>query len=173
MKNFCSLAVGAAMLYFPYVWCRFRSENTAEYGLEWHADRQSLKFTLLASAGILLLLTPAALCWPGAGVLFRRDAKTVFDMLGAGVAAAVIEETFFRGWVQTLLKRRTGIFVAAILTNVLFAASHLVVFRNFWLLATFFPGLVMSFLREKYGNVLPPMIFHFLGNVWAIWFFPL
>ncbi|MDO4952607.1 MAG: Synerg-CTERM system glutamic-type intramembrane protease MrtS [Synergistaceae bacterium] len=173
MNNFWSLTVAVVMLYFPYVWCRFRKEDASVYGLEWRADRRSLRFTLVVSAAVLLLLTPVALCWRGANLPFHRDAGTVFDMLGAGLAAAVIEETFFRGWLQTLLKRYTSIYVAVVCVNVLFAASHLVAVRNLWLLATFFPGLVMSFLRERYDNVLPAMIFHFLGNVWAIWFFPL
>ena len=173
MKNFCSLAVGAAMLYFPYVWCYFRKESTEAYGLQWYADRQSLRFTLLLTCAVLALLTPAALLWPGVSLPFRRSGREVFNLLCAGLAAAVIEETFFRGFVQTMFKRRFNLFCAVICVNVLFVASHLAAGRNYWLLATFVPGLVMSFLREKYGNILPSMIFHFLGNVWAVWFFPL
>lgn len=161
------------MLYFPYVWCYFRKESAEAYGLQWYADRQSLRFTLLLTCAVLALLTPAALLWPGVSLPFRRSGREVFNLLCAGLAAAVIEETFFRGFVQTMFKRRFNLFFSVICVNVLFAASHLAAVRNYWLLATFFPGLVMSFLREKYGNILPSMIFHFLGNVWAVWFFPL
>lgn len=173
MKIVYSSVAAVFMLYFPYVWCHFRKESTSVYGLQWYADRKSIEFTLLLTCAVLVLLTPAALLWPGVSLPFRRSGTEIFNMFCAGLAAAVIEETFFRGFLQTIFKRRFNLFFAVICVNVLFAASHLVAVRNFWLLATFFPGLVMSFLREKYGNVLPGIVFHFLGNIWAIWFFPL
>lgn len=173
MKNFYSSLTAVIMLYLPYMWCHLRKEATASYGLEWHISREALVYTLFLSFAILLLLTPAALFWPGVDLPFRRTGKEVFNLLAAGLAAAIIEETFFRGWLETLFKRKTGLFPAVLLVNILFAASHLVLTKNYWLSATFFPGLVMSFLKEKYNNVLPAMLFHFLGNVWAIWFFPL
>ena len=39
-------------------------------------------------------------------------------------------------------------------------------------LCTFFPGLIMGWLKYRYQNLFPPALFHFIGNIWSIWFFP-
>lgn len=173
MREFYISAVAAAMLYFPYIWCRMRSESAAAYGLEWSINKTSLTYTLAISMLVLFLLTPVAFAL-NAELPHKRTALDAFNLIASGLAAAVIEETFYRGWLQTLLKRKLSIYVAITIVNILFASSHLILFpNNLWLLTTFFPGLIMSFLREKFDNILPSTIFHFLGNLWAIWFFPL
>lgn len=30
----------------------------------------------------------------------------------------------------------------------------------------------MGWLRLKHGDVAPAVLYHLLGNIWAIWFFP-
>jgi len=174
MRNFAISSVAVLMLYFPYIWCKIRHEDSSVYGLDWKVGKSALRFTLLTSAVVLLVLTPVALCWPNTMLPHKRTTAAALNMIAAGLAAAVIEETFYRGWLETLLKRKMNIYAAIVIVNILFASSHLVLApNNLWLLATFFPGLIMSFLREKYGNILPSIIFHFLGNLWAVWFFPL
>jgi len=174
MRNFAISSVALFMLYFPYVWCKIRDEDSSVYGLDWKVSKTSLRFTLQLSAIVLLLLTPVALCWPNTVIPHKRSAAVALNMIAAGLAAAVIEETFYRGWLQTLLKRKINIYSAVLIVNILFASSHLILApHNLWLLATFFPGLIMSFLREKFGNIVPSILFHFLGNLWAVWFFPL
>ena len=172
MGSFISLAAGVTLLYWPYLWCWYRKENEDDYGLRWDFDRRSLLQTLTVSAIILALLTPIALWWPWDDLPHSRSAAYIFKMLGSGLAAAVIEETFFRGWLQPMLRKILPAAAAIVLTNCVFAPIHLFAAPNPISLTVFFPGLVMGALREKYGNVLPGMIFHFLGNVWAIWFFP-
>lgn len=172
MGSFVSLAAGVALLYWPYVWCWYRKENEEDYGLRWDYDKRAILQTLLVSAIILALLTPAALWWPWDELPHRRGALVVFKMLGSGLAAAIIEETFFRGWVQPMFRKVMPAAAAIVLTNCIFAPIHLIAIPNPISLTVFFPGLVMGTLREKYGNVLPGMIFHFIGNIWAIWFFP-
>lgn len=168
-----SFFVGVALLYWPYVWCRYTKEGIGVYGLAWDYDRRAILWTLGLTACVIALLTPVALLWPwGVKLPRHRDLPTVLRLLASGLAAAVIEETFFRGWLQTLFRRRLGAAAAIVLTSAVFALCHLFAQPHLIALTPFFPGLVMGYLREKYGNVFPSMLFHFLGNVWAIWFFP-
>jgi membrane protease YdiL (CAAX protease family) len=168
-----SLVIGASLLYWPYIWCRLRKEAPETYGLVWDFNGRHIAATLVITAAVLALLTPVALVWPNVSLPHSRDVGAVLYMLAAGLAAAVIEETFFRGWLQTLFRRHMGAIAAIVAVNLIFAPVHLFHTPRIIALATFFPGLIMGALRERYKNVLPSIIFHFLGNVWSIWFFPM
>lgn len=163
---------GAFLLYWPYVWCWYRKESLDSYGLVWSFEKKPIVQTLLLSAAILALLTPISYFWPGSNAPHWRSFEYVLKIGSSGLAAAVIEETFFRGWLQTLFRRRFSAIPSIVVVNIIFAPIHLIAHPNPMSLLTFFPGLVMGGLREKYDNIFPAIIFHFLGNVWAIWFYP-
>lgn len=142
------------------------------YGLQWDLNKKDIRETLLISAILLGLLTPVAIIWPGSNAPHYRSFEFIVKMGASGIAAAVIEETFFRGWLQTLFRRRMSAITAIIFVNLIFAPIHLIVHPHPMSLLTFFPGLVMGALREKYDNIFPAILFHCLGNIWAIWLYP-
>lgn len=161
----------AFFLYFPYAWCALRKEPREKYGLLWRADRRALFETALFSAATLLPLTAVSLLF-FSGRLYPPPLRLVPAAVLSGLAAAVAEETFFRGWVQTLLSARVSSFWTIVLASGLFGLAHLASpFAPFALLA-FFPGLVMGLLRERHGSVLPAILYHWAGNIWSIWFYP-
>ena len=150
MGSIAAFCIGVFLLYWPYLWCWYRREDPELYGLRWSADRRAVAETLVVTAAVLAVLELAA----------------------SGLAAAVIEETFFRGWLQPVFARRLGPYAAIVAVNLIFAPVHLFA-APYWIsLCTFFPGLVMGWLKYRHDSLLPPALFHFLGNVWAIWFFP-
>jgi hypothetical protein len=165
-------AVAALLLYGPYLWCRLRDEPTNLYGLDWRLDRRGTLEALAATLLTLVPLTGIALWWPWDDLPHSRSGEYAFTFAASGLAAAVIEETFYRGFLQTILRRRLPFLAALTITSGLFAASHLILFPRLLFLATFFPGLVMGTLRERNGTVAPGALYHFLCNIWAIWFFP-
>ena len=170
------LIIAAFMLYFPYEWCRFRHEDERDYGLKWFLTRESKRDVIIALLITLVPLTFVALHWPyeWGGRGFKSPSLwEAIDQLGGGIAAAFIEETFFRGWLQTILIRKTGIYFGIFLATLLFALSHLIVLTGWLRVATFFPGLVMAVLRLRGGSVMPSIIYHAVCNVWAVWFAPL
>lgn len=171
-KEIFSLCAGIALLYWPYVWCWFKKEHPEDYGLLWRCGKRAVYETLTVTAFVLLILTPVALFWPWDSLPHKREFSFALKLIASGLAAAVIEETFFRGWLQTVLRKRFSAFWAVVLVNCFFAPMHLIAAPYIISLATFFPGLIMGALKERYNNVVPGMIFHFLGNVWAVWFFP-
>ena len=149
---------------------RDRAEDVSPFRVVF--DKRAILQTLVITAFTLLLLTAVALVWPWDDLPHRRPFDIVLKLMISGFAAAVAEEIFFRGWMQPALRRRYSPAVSIVAVNLVFAPLHLIAAPYLISLLTFFPGLIMGWLRERYGNILPSIIFHFLGNVWAIWFFP-
>ena len=175
MSIVIGLAAASFMLYFPYEWCRRRGESERDFGLKWFLTRESKRDVIIALAVTLIPLTVITFYWPyewGGRGLKHPGLWTALDQLGGGIAAAFIEETFYRGWLQTLLVRKAGVIVGILIATLLFALSHLVVLSGWLRVATFFPGLVMAVLRHRGGSVLPSIIYHALCNVWAVWLAP-
>ena len=149
---------------------RDRAEDVSPFRVVF--DKRAILQTLVITAFTLLLLTAVALVWPWDDLPHRRPFDIVLKLMISGFAAAVAEEIFFRGWMQPALRRRYSAAVSIVAVNLVFAPLHLIAAPYLISLLTFFPGLIMGWLRERYGNILPSIIFHFLGNVWSIWFFP-
>ena len=169
------LVIAAFMLYFPYLWCRRRGESEEAYGLRWFMGPGAWRDTAGALVLTLIPLTVVSFYWPrmwGSGGPFHPDLWTALNMLGGGLAASFIEETFYRGWMQTLMTRKWGPWVAVPFTSLLFALSHLFVAPSWLRVATFFPGMVMGLLRYRNASVLPAIIYHAVCNVWAVWWMP-
>jgi len=165
-----SFFIAAFMLYFPYIWCRIKKEPSDAYGLRWFMTKDAWRNVIVLTILTLLPLTPVAMRWPG--IPYRLSYSTIFELLGSGIAAAFIEETFFRGWFQTIFSRKIGAFYAVIAASFLFACAHLIINPSWIRFATFFPGLIMGWLRWRHGSVMPAILYHALGNVWSVWFFP-
>ena len=90
---------------------------------------------------------------------------------------AIPEEFFYRGYLQTRLnevhRRRFRVLgvqlgMGAIVANLLFAFGHSVVQLQWWHFATFFPGLLFAWARERSGGVVPGALFHACCNVSVI-----
>jgi membrane protease YdiL (CAAX protease family) len=163
----------AAMLYGPYLWAMARSEPLEAYGLALRPGKRAmLEATVLAALTLVPLTAVVFIGWPER--TWPRDLpfRVALAFASSGLVAAVSEEVFFRGWVQTLLNRVLHPALAVVGASALFAISHLVFRSDPFFLLTFFPGLVMGWLRLRHGDITPGILYHFLGNIWAIWFFP-
>ncbi|GHS92787.1 hypothetical protein AGMMS50276_01480 [Synergistales bacterium] len=172
------LAIAAFMIYFPYAWCGRRRESEESYGLKWFMGKGAAFETTLSVLLSVVPLTFVSYYWPmgfdfkTVGGPFRLDLLTALNMLGGGLGASFIEETFYRGWLQTIAVRKMGAWLAIPLVALLFALSHLFVAPSWLRVATFFPGIIMGLLRHRHGSVLPSIIYHALCNVWAVWWIP-
>lgn len=173
MKMVIPALVGMVFLYTPFLWCHVRHENPDAYGLSWKFTKKKLAECLLVTLTVLLPLTIISLRWPLEDLPRASSFGRSIDLLAAGLAAAIIEEAFFRGWIQPLFRKKFSAFWSIFFTSAIFACSHIFVARTPFLIAVFFPGFVMGSLRERHGNISTSTLFHFMGNVWAIWFAPL
>ena len=173
LRNILPTVAGLALVYTPFFWCKYRHETAESYGLSWSVTRRSLFECLLVTAVVLLPLTVLSIHWPVEDLPRHSAHLRTLNLAASGLAAAVIEEIFFRGWVQPLFRKKFSALLSVVFTGVLFAFAHIFVAQTPFLFAVFFPGCVMGFLRERHGNIATSTIFHGLGNLWAIWFAPL
>ncbi len=177
MSLIIGFVAAAFMLYFPYLWCRFRGESELDWGLKWFLTRESKRDVIFALIITLVPLTFVSMNfpveWGGGNIPHKLSFWVAIDNLGGGIAAAFIEETFYRGWLQSFLARKMNVYIAIVITALIFALSHLILITGWLRVATFFPGLVMGWLRFRGGSILPSIIYHAVCNVWAVWFAPI
>ena len=176
MTMLLGLAAAAFMLYFPYFWVRASGQSEKDFGLLKPDDKYKSFIAVCAALAVTLTpLTIISYLWPddlGGPGPYHRGFWNALDLLGGGIAAAIIEETFFRGWLQTLIVRKAGVIWGILITSLLFGASHLIVMTGWLRFATFGPGIIMGILRHYTGSIYPAMIYHALCNIWAVWYAP-
>jgi len=178
-----------AFLYLPLAAMRGTDEDTRDYGITLARWRLDLPLAL----GLLAIVTPLFLLgyqiWlsvllgrlhsgapPGLSFHPRMPVgygwSNVVDEL---FVTALPEEFFYRGWLQSRLKRvwpggprLAGAVMgpALLVTAALFALGHLAVFRASRL-AVFFPALLFGWLRERTGTVVGSTVFHAGCNILA------
>lgn len=90
---------------------------------------------------------------------------------------ALPEEFFYRGYFQTRLNelypRKWNLWGAhigmgAVYSNLFFAFGHSIVQFQWWHFATFFPGMLFAWAREKNNGVLTGALFHACCNIGII-----
>jgi membrane protease YdiL (CAAX protease family) len=159
----------------------------------WRALGRGALVALAVAAVVFPLFAAAFLGWarllpslpPGLGhalapyagpprFAFRLPENLVLLVPVQLLVVALPEEMFYRGFLQTAWARGApgrGVTVLGarlgrgfLATQILFALGHLVVLQP-WRLATFFPGLLFGWLRERTGNVAAAVVLHALSNL--------
>ncbi len=180
-------AVPLLFIYAPVFTCRLRGADSWAYRLSIPAFRDgrawwgALRLALLASALIGPPFLVAYHVWQTTlfgvhpGVALPGDILTLVAYQLFFVA--IPEEFFYRGYFQTrlneLFPRRwlilgTPMGLGAVLADLFFAFGHSVVQVQWWHFATFFPGLVFAWMRERTGQVLPGAFFHAICNITVV-----
>lgn len=157
-------ALFAARRWFGATWQTFKLQRPSE---GW-ARR------LAAGAGIyvaisLTLLIMATVLLPGfnsgevqdVGLQDPTGWQLLPGFLALVIFTPIFEEIVFRGILFAGLRRRSGFYVAAAFSAVVFAFLH-----GQWNVAidTFALGLVLAYLVEKTNSIVPGMILHALKN---------
>ena len=181
----------AVFLYLPLWSMRRTGEEPADVGLtlrNWRAD-------VLWATGLFLVIAVGyffALKWwltwtlvqgrtgPPAGLAFHPHFPHFWEhAIDQPFVVALPEEFFFRGWMQTRLKRvfpegkrifGVPVGPALLLTAVLFALVHLTIFQAYRL-AVFFPALLFGWLRERTGTVVGSTLLHAACNLYQAFLF--
>ena len=91
-----------------------------------------------------------------------------FSILSAAIFAPIFEEFLFRGFVFSSLRRRFGVKRGILFSSLLFAFVH----RSLYgFLAIFALGIVLAYLYEKTGSLVPSISLHCFNNGIASIFF--
>lgn len=85
----------------------------------------------------------------------------LINFIAVAVITPLVEECFFRGLIYTRLKRGMPIIAAATISSLLFAVLH---GEIIWIIVTFFMGLMLIWVFEKTGSLLPCIIIHIINN---------
>ncbi len=83
--------------------------------------------------------------------------------IGVVIIAPLAEEMFFRGFVFQAFRRRLPLAVAGIASGALFMLAH----APFWIIfpSIFTLGLVLAWLFERRGSIVPCIVAHALFNL--------
>ncbi len=93
-----------------------------------------------------------------------NEKEPLFAIIYSVLIAPVMEETVFRGWLLTLLKKY-GIIPAVMFTSVAFGLFHGTVLQS---LPAIFIGLVLAYLTLKYHSLLPAIAVHVTSNAASV-----
>ena len=95
--------------------------------------------------------------------------ELVLAFVSLVILPPIIEETIFRGFIYTSLRKKLPLIIAALITSALFAAPHLLEGGSggtFWIggLDTFILSMVLVWLRQKTDRLYAGMGLHALKN---------
>lgn len=95
-------------------------------------------------------------------VLEEESLAVLIFMFFFGILAApVIEELLFRGFIQPAVRASFGKLKAILISGLLFATVHL---NAYVFLQIFILGLLLSYLFEKTGSLIAPITVHIFHN---------
>ncbi len=99
----------------------------------------------------------------------RSPGLVAYSIFLACVAGPFFEEIFFRGFCYPAFKKRWGIGWALVLSAAFFGAIHQNIFA-FW--PIFVLGLILGYLYEKRGTLVPSIALHIVHNsIFIAYFF--
>lgn len=102
------------------------------------------------------------------------DSPTYFILavLSITILAPLVEETLFRGFLQTFIRKHLGPKQAIIITSICFSLFHYAAGQGLGnimiILSLFVLALFLGFLYEKQGSILAPMVLHSLFNTVSV-----
>ncbi len=95
------------------------------------------------------------------GGLSLTPGDLVLLLILVAVIAPIAEELFFRGMLYPVLRRRWGVGVAVVVNALVFAVIHVI---PILIPGLFFVGLILAWVRERSGSVLPTILMHMIQN---------
>lgn len=188
MPEWTLAAVPFLFIYAPVALCNWRGADSYAYRIaipafrDWQAWRSGL---VDAGRVVVVIMVPFAIGYHlYQTLLFHhvphlRIPKDALLLVPYHLFfVAIPEEFFYRGYFQTRLNevfpRKFIIFGVPlgwglILASAFFAFGHSLVVVRWWHFATFFPGLLFGWLREKTGQPLAGALLHAWANVTITW----
>ena len=138
--------------------------------LDWTMDRQ---YWLLLLATLVYAVVSGL--WLGWVKPEARDwvtlPKTTVPLFLAFLAIVgigpLVEELLFRGWIFTALRTRLAFVPALLITSGIFALMHFEA-SLLYALVVFPVGLMLGFVRERYGSIKASALFHSIYNLFAL-----
>jgi len=169
----------ATLLPATLAMAKIERRSFTQYGLPWWRAFCA-QFWQAAAVGFFSLVLLLAVLWLARAYSFGalqihgiRIVEYALLWAVAIVMAAVVEEFFYRGYLQYTLTDGIGFWPAAILTSALMGALH--AFNPGWtvlgLLTVFGYGLIACLLLRRTGDLWMPLGLHVAWNWGEVYFF--
>ncbi len=102
---------------------------------------------------------------PIEGLLQNRQSVLLITLM-AILAAPVVEETIFRGFLYPVVARRFGLVAGVLVTGVLFGLLHASQLWGAWGIVALlvFVGILLSYIRARTGTVVASFLVHLSYN---------
>ena len=97
--------------------------------------------------------------------LFDSLESPIWFIIAAVIAAPLVEEMFFRGFLFQGFRQRYGWVTASIISSAIFAVAHLDLVS---LIPTFILGFVFSYVYHRSNSIWPGIILHFSVNAFGV-----
>ena len=117
---------------------------------------------IINSALLLLPIPQSVFDSYGNAASGLMNQNIIFAILGNIIAAPIIEEIIFRGLVFGRLKKGMPVWLALILSSLLFGLCHV---NPLWISYAAVLGMVFAFIYHKTGSILPGIMAHMACNL--------
>jgi len=126
-----------------------------------------LVITLMATAIVISVFKLRPPVQPIVDLMIKEDKVDilVFSAIFAAIAGPIMEEVFFRGFMYNAVKKKIGVRGGIIITAGVFSVlhAHAVGFLPILIL-----GVILTYLYEKTGSLIPSMTLHILHNLLSL-----
>ncbi|NVM03486.1 MAG: CPBP family intramembrane metalloprotease [Candidatus Helarchaeota archaeon] len=171
----CLLISFLILIYFD------KHTNLKELGISTHNLNNSILIGILVSSGFIIT---ALLFWVGPII---DDFSTILQIGFLTILIGMVEELFFRGYIESKARKSTRNMIAILITGILFAALHVpkylispFILRDITYLSSvpsivqqlIFLGLLFGFIRENTKNILGPIIAHSTWDFYLLIYMP-
>jgi hypothetical protein len=104
---------------------------------------------------------------PVVEVFMKEERTSVLgvSVLFAAICGPIAEEIFFRGFMYSAVKKKTGIPGAILITSALFSGLHTHIVGFMPIMAL---GVLLAYLYEKTGSIIPSITVHVIHNVGTV-----
>ena len=166
--------IGWQILSLLVLWLIFRRKNInlKEYfQLNKNINIKNFAFVFLIFIVMALFLNPVSDYFevpPNPIMMYLIENGNIYYItITAVIAAPIVEEVIFRGWIFNEVANRYNYTVAIHASSFLFTVIHIQYGISEMLLVLII-AYTLALLRLKTGNLLFPILFHFLNNAGAL-----
>jgi len=171
------IAVSLATLGIVYavVTIKYQIPFKEAFGIYFHKTPYFFKQGILAAIAIILCTTLISFTFSHFGEVSKQNPYTLMpeDKIKAIIflaifIAPIIEEIFFRGFMQPALVKTLGAFPGILITALIFGVSHSQYLDyNAALVAVTTIGLILGITKYYTGSVMPGIFAHLFNNLLA------
>jgi len=91
----------------------------------------------------------------------QSENALILGILHIGIVPAICEEIMYRGYVQRSLEKSGGIWMAIIVSGLIFGAYHLQITN---ILPLSFLGIMLAYITYISNSLIPAIVAHFVNN---------